>query len=329
MDEIAATIVIILEESGVQFCSGYVLGGSLTEEIPIYAQEAGVLHALRACKEWVSTRDQSQLKWIEMRAGGALVCNRLREWMRVGKCTLESSAASGLVADIQRLQEWLETDIYMRPFYQQAEPGQGDGSDPADPNAELFVRLAEHFRSVAIPQQGEHWRAGLPRVPLTTNELKDALLQRENQDEQEALGRLAEKGSTSAQIIRDLRLTRELIREALAVLRGKRRQQVKLARILGAARFKVLTQGRVYHVKCPRTYCFERDSFQHMVQCYGLQEDVVSGADAVPFLVKMARVTLPAEGVKPIPYMVEYYPDAVEEEAEQEEEQASAPVSAV
>ena len=158
---------------------------------------------------------------------------------------------------------------------------------------------------------------GLPRVPLATNELKEALLQRENRDEQEALSRLAENGSTSAQIITSLGLTRELVREAFAALRGKRKQQVSLARILGAARFRVLTQSRMYHVKCPKTYCFERDSFQHMVQFYGVQEHVGPGADVVPFLVKMARATLPADGAKLIPYMVEYYPEVVGEDAQE------------
>ena len=309
VDEIIATIVIIIVEGRVQFCSGYVHGGSIMEEVPVYAQEAGVLHALRACKEWIGQKDQSTIKWIEFRVGNALVCNRIREWMRVGKCTLESPAASGLVTDIQKLQDWLEVDIFMRPFWQPAELAQGDGNNPSDPNAELFVRLAEHFRSVVIPQQGEVWREKLPRVPLSTNELKEVLLIQENRDEREALERLAEKGSTSAEIIKCLGLTRELAREVFWVLRGKRKLQVNLARILGAARFKVLTLGKVYHVKCPKTHCFERDSFQHMLQCYGIAEQMVSGADAVPFLVKMARATLPVEGAKLIPYMVEYYPD--------------------
>ena len=161
----------------------------------------------------------------------------------------------------------------------------------------------------------------LPRVPLTTNELKEALLKRENRDELEALHRLADKGSTSAQIIRSLGLTRVLVHEAFVVLRGKRKLQVNLARILGAARYKVLTQGRVYHVKCPKTYCYERDSFQHMVQCYNIRDRIVPGADVVPFLVEMARVTQLADGAKPIPYMVEYHPETAEEEAQETEEE--------
>ena len=57
-----------------------------------------------------------------------------------------------------------------------------------------------------------------------------------------------------------------------------------------------------------------RDSFQHMLQCYQLEEEVTRGAEVVPFLVKMAKVTNIPEGTKRIPYMVEYSPEGGEEE---------------
>ena len=200
-------------------------------------------------------------------------------------------------------------DTFLRPFIQGARIAEGDGEEVKDPVAELFVRLAEHFRSVVIPQQGEQWRRSLPRIPLSTEELKRVLQIQEDLDERAALGELARKGSTSAEIIEYLALTREVVWEAFAVLRGERQLQVGLARILGAARYKVLVNNRVYHVKCPKTYCYEKDSFKHMLQCYGLTEMVATGAEAAPFLVKMARVTAVPKGTKLIPYMVEYYTD--------------------
>ena len=42
VDEIVATVVVILRDKRVQYCSGCVRGGSVTEEPPAYAQEAGV-----------------------------------------------------------------------------------------------------------------------------------------------------------------------------------------------------------------------------------------------------------------------------------------------
>ena len=97
--------------------------------------------------------------------------------------------------------------------------------------------------------------------------------------------------------------------------------QVRLAQILGATRFKVLTEGKVYHVKCPTTYCFERDSFSHMLQCYKLTETVTTGAEAAPFLVKMARITAIPKGTVRIPYMAEYFPGAYPEGGEIHEQQ--------
>ena len=137
-----------------QFCGGFVRGVSIKEEPPTYVQEAGALHALRAYKEWMSRQDQSRFKWAEMKAGNALASLRLRDWMRVGRCTLESPAASGLIAELQGMAEWLEVDTFFRPFYQPETLAEGDGEEVKDPLAELFVRMAEHFRSVVIMQQG-------------------------------------------------------------------------------------------------------------------------------------------------------------------------------
>ena len=53
MDEIIATVVIVIENDRAQFTSGYVHGASTMEEPPVYVQEAGVLRALGACKEWI------------------------------------------------------------------------------------------------------------------------------------------------------------------------------------------------------------------------------------------------------------------------------------
>ena len=75
-------------------------------------------------------------------------------------------------------------------------------------------------------------------------------------------------------------------------------------------------------MKCPHTYCYEKDSFFHMLECYRLVELVAMGADAVPFLAKMARVTLVPEGTARIPYMVEYYSAATERAAAAQEERS-------
>ena len=218
-----------MADERLQFCSGYVHGGSITEEPPAYVQEAGVLHAIRARREWLGHRGQTGIRWIEMTAGDGRVNHRIREWMRIGRGSFETPAASGLVEEIRTLPEWPRVDVFMRPFYSNRATAEEDGGDMEDPLAELFIRLAEHFRSVVIPQQGEQWREKLPRIPLTMDELQMTLLRYEDEDELMALQRLAPKGSTSAAIMDFLGLTGDLIREAFTVLRGERRLQVNLA----------------------------------------------------------------------------------------------------
>ena len=232
---------------------------------------------------------------IATRNGDALVVHRLRERMRTGRCTLLAAAASGLIADLQELSTWLETDLHLTPF---RPPANFDApATQRDCETELFLRMSEHLRSVAIPQQGEHWRLQLPKIPLATDELKVCQEQQWQQDEFWALERLAHLGSSSAQIITDLELTRAEVRVAFKQLGGQLHLQVNLAEILGAARYKVMVGGRVYPAKCPKTYCYTRDTFGHMLERYNLTDRLERGPNATPFLVYMARATiLPPRG---------------------------------
>ena len=306
VDEIFATVAMVIEEGVVRFCSGFVHGVGITKDTPEYVHEATALHALRVLKEWLTVRGQAMCEEVHIRSGPPGITYKIREWVRTGRCSLISSAAAGIVEDIQTMQEWLKIDTYFNPFYLPDEVGREDDYNIKDPKAELFLRLAEHFRSVVIPQQGEKWRLNLPRIPVSTAEVKEKLQSKEEEDERIALRIMKDKGSTSAAILTYLDLTREIIQEAFKLLRGARRAQVNLAEILGATRFKILTKGKVYHVKCPRTYCYVKDSFEHMLECHSLQEEVRTGVEAVPFLVKMAKITVIPPNTKRIPYMVEY-----------------------
>ena len=121
--------------------------------------------------------------------------------------------------------------------------------------------------------------------------------------------RLAEHGSSAAMVIKYLGVTRPTVEEALKILRGERRVQVNLLRILSATRFRVLTKGKIYHTKCPKRYCFERDSLRHLLECYELTPWVEVGVDGVQFLVRMARASLAPEDRQMIPYLLVYEPE--------------------
>ena len=116
VDEVCATVVILKTDYKARFCSGYVHGVSVGESGEVYMQEAAVLHAFRVLREWLSPIDQTLLQHVNMLAGSALVHYQIREWLTHGKCTLQSAAAPGLVNDLQRLGEWLQTDLSYRPF---------------------------------------------------------------------------------------------------------------------------------------------------------------------------------------------------------------------
>ena len=242
--------------------------------------------------------DQTLIHSALVRGGVALVNYRVAEWLKSGQCAFRSGAASGLIADLQAMEEWSTTEIYLRPFYL----NEGLGGPDPDVDRELFLRLAEHFRAAALPQQGAEWADGLPRLPLTTAESKDLIQERVERDEIRAMGRLVGLGSLSATIVMCLGLTRSVIKEALAQLSHDRHLQVTLRSILGATRFKILVRGRVYHVECPHTMLYMQDSFGHLLECFPLQQDVQFGADAAPFLVQMARRAATVLGRPRIPY---------------------------
>ena len=142
-------------------------------------------------------------------------------------------------------------------------------------------------------------------LPIVKTELKEMVTRRQHRDELSTLKRLAQLGSVSASIITYLKLTRELVAEALSCLEDDRAAQTNLADILGATRYRFYTGGRLVHVKCPQKYCYRTDTFLHMIMCYKLGTAVCKGAQVVPFLVQMARVTKIPLSTRRVPYMEE------------------------
>ena len=61
--------------------------------------------------------------------------------------------------------------------------------------------------------------------------------------------------------------------------------------------------GKLYHTKCPKEYCYNRDSFLQTINCYHLAESVKRGAEALPFLLQIARSTKRKPGHPPFPYL--------------------------
>ena len=114
---------------------------------------------------------------------------------------------------------------------------------------------------------------------------------------------LAELGSVSASIILFLGLTREIVALAIQRLHADRAAQTTLTEILSATRYRVYHTGKLYHTKCPKRYCYQRDTFLHMLDCYHLTDRVKRGPEALPFLLHMAHAAKRQPGQIPFPYL--------------------------
>ena len=178
----------------------------------------------------------------------------------------------------------------------------GDPEEEMDLPQKLFLSVAEHFRTAVLPNQSGNWRNHLPILPCTAGELKEVLENQYRQDEMKVLTQLAQLGSTSAQIITSLELTRDIVEEALHELRGERRAQCNLLDILSAARYKTITNEGLMDTHCPLQACRARDSFAHMLGCYDLIPHLEKGPSSTSFLLRMARKTQILDVDKPRPY---------------------------
>ena len=118
------------------------------------------------------------------------------------------------------------------------------------------------------------------------------------------LAALEQIGSKSCAIFRSLSLSRDHIRRAIKMFKGKRRCQVVLSSIICATRFKAFAEGGgLLEVRCLK--CGEVDSFDHLLKCTGVHKLPTGGTEqeVLGFLVALTR-----EAVKYAPV----WPSAVE-----------------
>ena len=144
----------------------------------------------------------------------------------------------------------------------------------------------------------------MARIPWTSSETKERLKSRYLEDEIQTIRMLAEAGSTSCTIYRELELNRQVIKEVLKALRKDRHQQVTRAAIICGTRYKVYEDNRSYPVKCEvRPDCREEDSLKHMLKCCEMilpdkEADETTREQFFAQLVIKAKVTNPGH---PIP----------------------------
>ena len=155
VEEVFASVAVLSANGVVLQRSGSVHGMGFRSAAPAYVHEAAVLHAIRRLRQWVRTIEQYLPRSVVIFAGGFLVSHQITEGMRSGRCLLRPSAASGAVADPQGSESWLSTDTFLHLLCLKEESGGVDkNNNNRDLDQELLLRYAEHFRTVALPQQG-------------------------------------------------------------------------------------------------------------------------------------------------------------------------------
>ena len=134
--------------------------------------------------------------------------------------------------------------------------------------------------------------------------------------EREIIGRLAENGSMASTIFCALRLTRASVKEVLRWLQGRRPEQVALANVLCATRFKYFSNDEeLMPVACPRG-CGGEDSFTHLLECGGLRfpKENAKVEDWLTLLWRLAKVA--GEGAKAVPLPLQNMSNKENEEGE-------------
>ena len=307
IDQIGMTICLITSDRATLYGSLYIHGRIITEEQPVYLEEAAILHGLRALHGWMRGRGENiPYKSINMRAGSEDAIIKLNNWFHSGELGLESVMASPLAEDIDRLEHWLRTDMWIRPFELSTATG---GVQHMTWRSREILRVVNDFRTHALRKLGEEWSNALPLIPLTHKELVILLKQQQQQDEHTAIRHLGELDSVSASVILQLHLTREIINEALSKLRLQHRAQMNLLSILCGTRFKYYYKGILLPTWCPnrhqRQICGSTDTFNHLLVCYDLRRNLEAERGTSAFLVRMAKRTLPKNIQRPRPRYIE------------------------
>ena len=165
IDQVGATVCILLLENRIQQRSIVAHGLIITKELPAYLQRVSILHPLRVLHDRMrqDPKNQEALLQPEIYAGDGLTVGAIERWLQKGTLELRSPAASPLVEDMKGLPAWLNTGIRLLPF---PTPEDKSPKDLPYQIRESFVAI-EEFRRIAIHEMGNDWIETLPRVPLT------------------------------------------------------------------------------------------------------------------------------------------------------------------
>ena len=150
-------------------------------------------------------------------------------WFNEGVNGLQSAAAAEIVSVLYRLDASLRCPLVIASL-----PGDlFDGVDSRGIRAnDLVATTAARMYAHIVPRARAQFGARIARIPWIPEETKKCCKAKFRRDEAIVLAALEQIGSKSCAIFRSLSLSRDHIRRAIKMFKGKRRCQVVLSSIL-------------------------------------------------------------------------------------------------
>ena len=133
----------------------------------------------------------------------------------------------------------------------------------------------------------------LPIIPMTQEEIKELLKEKQSVDEEKIIQFLADniaETSIASNIYRKWHLNRRIVKECHEALSHNRILQTTLNNLLCATRFKMVVNNKLVPVRCPRKGCGQRDSWEHFLGCFAVPDiSKLHGREKIAALVALCE----------------------------------------
>ena len=140
-------------------------------------------------------------------------------------------------------------------------------------------------------------------IPLTHEEVKRLLKEKQDEGEAQAIKYLAEEApeqSVASRIYKAWQLDRQFIKECHIAMSHERALQVTFNNLIGATRFKKLEGSRLVKTRCQRQGCGQQDSWEHFQTCYEIPPiNTLKRKEKIEFLVNLCNKIQSSNPIRP------------------------------
>ena len=111
-----------------------------------------------------------------------------------------------------------------------------------------------------------------------------------------------DKTSVASKICQKWRINRQIVKDCQTTLSHNRALQVTLNNLLCATRFKVVVEGKLVPVRCPKQGCGQQDSWEHFIDCYEVPDiSSLEGKEKIEALVELCIKIQTTNPSRPMP----------------------------